>query len=93
MTVTKTYPHGVKLTTTTHGYDLHRGGRLAGRVSIRRSFDGRQWTADIFAHDGYTWTLDRRTVPGTMPATRAAIDAYAAAYDQFAYVASGECHR
>lgn len=93
MTNQKTYPHGVTLTTTSHGYELHRGGRLVGRVSIRRDFHGRRWIADIFAHDGYAWTLDRRTQPATMPATRAAIDAYAAAYDRFAYVASGDCHR
>lgn len=93
MTIQKTYPHGVTLTTTSYGYEMHRGGRQVGRVRIRRDFNGRRWIADIFAHDGYTWTLDRRTTPATMPATRAAIDAYAAAYDRFAYVASGDCHR
>lgn len=88
-----TFPHGTTLTATTHGYDLHRAGRLVGRVSIRRDFSGRKWVADIFAHDGYTWTLDRRTQPATMPATRHAVEDYAAAYDQYAYVASSDCHR
>lgn len=90
---TTTYQHGATLTTTTHGYDIHRRGRLVGRVSIRRHFAGRLWIADIFAHDGYTWTLDRRTTPGTMRETRSAVAAYAEAYDRFAYVASGDCHR
>lgn len=93
MTTTTTYQHGTTLTATTHGYDLHRAGRLVGRVSIRRDFSGRRWLADIFAHDGYTWTLDRRTAPATMRDTRRAVDDYAAAYDRFARVASGDCHR
>jgi hypothetical protein len=89
---TITYQHGVTLTTTTHGYDIHRRGRLVGRVSIRRDFSGRQWLADIFAHDGYTWTLDRRTQPATMRETRRAVEEYAATYDRHAYAASGDCH-
>lgn len=91
--MTTTLEHGTTLTQTSCGYDMHCHGRLVGRAHIRRDFFGRQWLADIFAHDGYTWTLDRRTPPATMQATRDAVASYAAAYDRFAYVTSGDCHR
>lgn len=87
-----TYQHGTTLTPTTPGYDIARRGALVGRVHIRKDYRGR-WIADVFAYDGYTWTLDRRTQPGTLTETRHAIREYAAAYDRHAYVASGDCHR
>lgn len=87
-----THQHGTTLTPTSCGYDLHRKGQLVGHVHIRRDFHGRRWLADIFAYDGYTFTLDRRTTPATLRETRAAVHEYAAAYDRYAHVASGDCH-
>ncbi len=89
----QTFPHGATLEhTTTAGYEIRRRGRLVGRVHIRTTARSR-WSADIFAYDGFAWTLDRRTPAATLRETRDAVRDYVAAYDRFAYVASGDCHR
>lgn len=90
---TETFTHGTTLEhTTTCGYEIRRRGQLTGRVHVRTAARGR-WIADIFAYDGFAWTLDRRTAPAMLRQTRDAIRDYVAAFDRFAYVASGDCHR
>lgn len=90
----ETMPHGTVLVFCQGGYRLRwADGSTAGRIRVHCRRDRSYWVAFCDAWDGYTWTRDKVLSRPMLADLERDVLEYAAAVDQHAYVASGDCHR
>lgn len=89
----ETLPHGTALVPCHGGWRIRwADGSTAGRVRAHCRRDRSYWVAFCDAWDGYTWTRDKVISRPTISELESAVRQYAAAIDQHAWVASGDCY-